>query len=172
MWPFIWLDFYLKKHFTFCGSKALYLTSLLLVFGLRSALLRICLAVLFQNLGQGLNTCRVAIALNWLNSWKNHSVFWGHGWGVIPSADPWSKDPHNIYIQILCDGGIWALVIIMIAFSLLRNRLAGSGILLQAFGVGLLLYQGVDRIWAISSGLYVILLSSSFLLSRELKEIV
>ena len=37
--------------------------------------------------------------------------------------------------------------------------------------MGLLLYQGVDRIW-LFSGLYVILLCSSFLLSRELKEIV
>ena len=154
-----------KKAFQFLWFQgSAFLTSLLLVFGLRSALpFQNMLGRTVSELGSGSEYAgRVAIALNWLNSWKDHSVFWGHGWGVIPAADPWSKDPHNIYIQILCDGGIWALVIIMIAFFLLRNRLTGSGVLLQVFGVGLLLYQGVDRIWAISSGLYVILLCSSF----------
>ena len=58
----------------------------------------------------------------------------------------------------------------MIAFSLLRNRLAGSGILLQAFGVGLLLYQGVDRIWAIPSGLYVIYYVLLFVVSRAQRD--
>ena len=117
---------------------------------------------------------RWQILLHWFDSWINTSIFWGQGWGVIPGNMPmvfWSKDPHNIYAQILCDGGIWAVLIVLICLLGLwqcasRSSSAGSSGLGSvcgvSFGSSLLVYQGVDRIWAISSGLWIILACCAF----------
>ena len=109
---------------------------------------------------------RWQILLHWLDSWLNTSIFWGQGWGVIPENvvwAPWSKDPHNIYVQILADGGIWGVGCIALALIIfVRSMKSDSfGLHSLAFAAGLCAYQGVDRIWAISSGLFLILVASS-----------
>ena len=109
---------------------------------------------------------RWQILLHWIDGWLNTSVFWGQGWGVIPENvawAPWSKDPHNLYVQILADGGLWgvgciALALIVLMRSIRLNSLALPSL---AFAAGLFVYQGVDRIWAISSGLWIVLVVAS-----------
>ena len=62
----------------------------------------------------GMQSERWKILIHWIDGWLNSSLFWGQGWGVIPedvSWAPWSKDPHNIYVQILADGGFWPSVL-------------------------------------------------------------
>ena len=112
---------------------------------------------------------RWQILLHWIDGWLKTSVFWGQGWGVIPENvawAPWSKDPHNIYIQILADGGVWGGGCILLVLMILLRSSKSKAFALPslAFAAGLLVYQGVDRIWAMGTGLCVILLSSSFLL--------
>ena len=107
---------------------------------------------------------RWQILLHWIDGWLKTSVFWGQGWGVIPENvawAPWSKDPHNVYVQILADGGLWGVGCIVLALIVLLRSTRQQSLTLPslAFAAGLFIYQGVDRIWAISSGLYIVLLS-------------
>jgi hypothetical protein len=113
---------------------------------------------------------RWQILLHWIDGWLNTSVFWGQGWGVIPNNvawAPWSKDPHNIYVQILADGGVWGVGLFVLAFIALFRSIKHQPYTLLSivFAAGLFVYQGVDRIWAISSGLYLMLSLNSYLLS-------
>ncbi len=113
---------------------------------------------------------RWQILLHWIDGWLNTSVFWGQGWGVIPDNvawAPWSKDPHNVYVQILADGGIWGVGFFVLAFIVLFRSVKNHSFTLPslAFASGLFVYQGVDRIWAISSGIVVVILNASFLFS-------
>jgi hypothetical protein len=113
---------------------------------------------------------RWQILLHWIDGWLNTSVFWGQGWGVIPNNvawAPWSKDPHNIYVQILADGGVWGVGLFVLAFIALFRSIKHQPYTLPSlvFAAGLFVYQGVDRIWAISSGLYLMLSLNSYLLS-------
>ncbi len=113
---------------------------------------------------------RWQILLHWIKGWLNSSVFWGQGWGVIPEDvpwAPWSKDPHNLYVQILADGGLWGVGIIALALIVLVRSLSSNSFSFTSltFAAGLFVYQGVDRIWAIASGLFLILSCSSFVLS-------
>ena len=111
------------------------------------------------------DSARWQILFQWIDSWLNASFFWGQGWGVIPSGHwplgVWSKDPHNIYMQIAADGGIWGVLCFSLAFLFLsRCRIErGQGWCIAAFSPGLIVYQAVDRIWSISSGLWLILVS-------------
>ena len=87
--------------------------------------------------------------------------------GVIPegvSWAPWSKDPHNLYVQILADGGLWGLGLFLLALIVLVRSIKSPSFVLPslAFAAGLFVYQGVDRIWAISSGLFLILSAGSY----------
>ena len=153
---------------------------------LRDQLIGFCLAVMgvvalrsslpFSNMASRIavdvgrsESGRWQILLHWIDGWLNSSVLWGQGWGVIPPNvgwAPWSKDPHNIYVQILCDGGIWAAVLTsLVVILVLRSVMSKLCELpVMAFGAGLLIYQGVDRIWAIPSGLIVIIVSAALLL--------
>ena len=120
----------------------------------------------------GMQSERWKILIHWIDGWLNSSLFWGQGWGVIPedvSWAPWSMDPHNIYVQILSDGGFWAVGFILFAVTcvLLSRKPGGLAVPWAVFASGLLVYQGVDRIWAISSGLYIILVTSSLHSSFE-----
>lgn len=139
------------------------------VFALRSSLPFSNMASrLAVDLG-GSESGRWQILLHWVDSWLKTSVFWGQGWGVIPENvawAPWSKDPHNIYIQILADGGVWGggCILLVLMILLRSSRSKAFALPSLAFAAGLLVYQGVDRIWAMGTGLCVILLSSSFLL--------
>jgi len=141
--------------------------ALLSVFALRTSLpffnMASRLAVDFGRSESG----RWQILLHWINSWLNTSVVWGQGWGVIPegvSWAPWSKDPHNLYVQILADGGLWGLGLFLLALIVLVRSIKSPSFVLPslAFAAGLFVYQGVDRIWAISSGLFLILSAGSY----------
>ena len=123
-------------------------------------------------------TGRLAIWLHWLSAWLEtpRAIVFGQGWGVVPDVlnwVEWSKDPHSIYVQILADGGLFSVLIIFfvlfrtfgkINFEDLFSRDLLMSLQFVCFGVGLVVYQAVDRVWAIHSGLWMILFSFSFLL--------
>ena len=70
-------------------------------------------------------------------------------------------------MQILADGGLWGLGLFVLALIILVRSIKSHSFMLpsSAFAAGLFIYQGVDRIWAISSGLFLVLSCSSFVLS-------
>ena len=145
------------------------------VFSLRSSLPFSNMATRLARDVGGNDSGRWQILLHWLDSWLNTSVFWGHGWGVIPEDVAWavwSKDPHNIYVQILADGGLWGVG--LIAFSIITflrsTKFQYLSLPSIVFCAGLFVYQGIDRIWAIPSGLTLVTASASMLFSLGYKD--
>ena len=67
-------------------------------------------------------------------------------------------------MQILADGGLWGLGLFLLALIVLVRSIKSPSFVLPslAFAAGLFVYQGVDRIWAISSGLFLILSAGSY----------
>ena len=115
------------------------------VFAMRSSLPFFNMASRFAvELGRS-ESGRWQILLHWIDDWLKTSVFWGQGWGVIPENvawAPWSKDPHNVYVQILADGGLWGVGCIVQASIVLLRSIRSQSFALPslAFAAGLFVY--------------------------------
>ena len=142
------------------------------VFALRSSLPFSNMATrLVRDVG-GTDSNRWRILLHWLDSWLNTSVFWGHGWGVIPEDVAWAwLKIRTIYVQIVVDGGLCGVGLIMLSMIIFLRSIEFPHISLPSivFCSGLFVYQGVDRIWAIPSGLTLVTASASMLFSLGCK---